>query len=171
VLVVDKMPLNIARLPIIHRLFPDARIVFALRHPYDVVLSCFITNFSLNYAMANFLDLGDAARLYDLTMRCWVRCNEVFPLRMHDIRYEALVEDLEGSVRPLLDFLGLEWEEGMLDHRRAAAERGYVATASYAQVVEQVYGRARGRWRRYREELGDVLPMLEPWAHRFGYDV
>ncbi|HWT12056.1 MAG TPA: sulfotransferase [Allosphingosinicella sp.] len=170
-LTVDKMPLNIARLPIIHRLFPDARILFALRHPCDVVLSCFITNFGLNYAMANFLDLSDSARLYDLTMRYWERCREVFPLDVHEIRYEAIVDDLDGTVRPLLDFLGLDWEAGMTDHRRAAAARGYVASASYAQVTEPVYARARGRWRRYREEMADVLPVLLPWAERLGYDV
>lgn len=170
-LVVDKMPLNIPRLPVIHRLFPDARILFALRHPCDAVLSGYITNFRLNHAMANFLDLTDAARLYDLVMRCWQRCRETFPLAVHEIRYEAMIEDLEGSVVPLLEFLGVEPEAGMFDHRRAALRRGYVASASYAQVTEPIYTRARGRWRRYRDRMEKVLPLLAPWAERFGYEV
>lgn len=170
-IVVDKMPLNIARLPLIHRLFPDARIIFSLRDPRDVVLSCFITSFALNYAMANFLDLEDAARLYDLTMRYWERCRQVFPLDVHEVRYETMVEDLEGSVRPLLGFLGLPWEEGLPDHRPAAAARGYIASASYAQVTEPIYGRARGRWTRYRAPMNRVLPLLDRWAKHFGYDV
>ncbi len=170
-LVLDKMPLNIPRLPVIHRLFPDARILFAVRHPCDAVLSAFITSFRLNHAMANFLDLADAARLYDLVMRCWQRCREVFPLDVHEIRYEAMLEDLEGSVGPLLDFLGLEPEAGMFDHRRAALRRGYVASASYAQVTEPIYTRASGRWRRYRDRMEDVLPLLALWAERFGYEM
>ena len=169
--VVDKMPLNIAELPVIHRLFPDARIILALRHPCDVVLSCFTTNFGLNRAMANFLDLGDAARLYDLVMRCWTRCSEVFPLQVHELRYEDLVEDPEAAIRPLLDFLGLDCEAAMLDHRRAAASRGYVASASYAQVTEPLYDRSRGRWTRYREQLREVIPLLSPWVERFGYSL
>ena len=67
--VVDKLPLNILGAPLIHRLFPEAKLIFAERHPCDVVLSCFMQNFDLNDAMANFLDLGDAARLYDLVAR------------------------------------------------------------------------------------------------------
>lgn len=169
--IVDKMPLNIARLPILHRLFPDAPVVFALRHPCDVVLSCWSTGFGLNYAMANFLDLGDAARLYDLIMRYWERCREVFPLRVHEIRYEAMVEDMAGTLRPLVDFLGLEWRPGLADHRAAAAARGYVASASFAQVTEPVYRRSTGRWRRYRAQMEPVLPLLAPWAERFGYEI
>jgi tetratricopeptide (TPR) repeat protein len=168
-LVIDKMPLNIMLAPLAHRIFPDARFVFALRHPCDVVLSCFMTNFGLNYATANFLDLGDSARLYDLVMRYWQSCGELLPLRMREVRYEAMVEDLEAEIRPLLAFLDLPWDESILDYRRTASDRGYISTASYAQVTERLYARAQGRWRRYREEMRDVLPILAPWAERLGY--
>jgi tetratricopeptide (TPR) repeat protein len=170
-MVVDKMPLNLARAALIHRLFPDARFIFAERHPADVVLSCFITNFRLNYAMANFLDLGDSARTYDLAMTHWSQCREGLGLRVHDLRYEHMVADLEGAVRPLVDFLGLEWDQKMLDHRGTALGRGYVATASYAQVTEPIYARASGRWRRYAKQMEPVLPLLEPWAERLGYEM
>jgi len=169
-LVIDKMPLNMARAPLIHRLFPQAKFIFAERHPCDVVLSCFITNFSLNDAMANFLDLGDAARLYDLAMTCWEESRRLLPLNVHIVRYERMIEDPAAEVRPLIAFLDLPWDEAMLDHQRTARGRGYVATASYAQVTEPLYGRASGRWKRYREEMAPVLPVLEPWARRLGYD-
>jgi tetratricopeptide (TPR) repeat protein len=170
-LAIDKMPLNISHAALIHRLFPEAKFIFAERHPCDVVLSCFITNFSLNYAMANFLDLGDAARLYDLVMTYWDKCRRLFALTVHEVRYERLVADLEGEVRPLLGFLDLPWEESVLDHQRTARGRGYVSTASYAQVTEPIYGRARGRWHRYRHRMSGVLPILAPWAERLGYDM
>jgi tetratricopeptide (TPR) repeat protein len=170
-LVVDKMPLNMTYAPLLHRLFPEARFIFAERHPADVVLSCFMTNFRINPAMANFLDLGDAARLYDLAMSHWEHCRSVLPLKVHNVRYEELVADLAGAVRPLLEFLGLPWDEALLDHRATARGRGYVATASYAQVTEPIYARASGRWRRYQDEMEAVLPLLAPWAEKMGYEM
>jgi tetratricopeptide (TPR) repeat protein len=167
--VLDKLPLNILAAPLIHRLFPDARIVFAQRHPCDVVLSCFMQGFEINDAMANFLDLGDSARLYDLVLTFWERCREVLPLQVHVVRYEAMVEDLEGEARSLLDFLGLPWDPAVLDHQRTARARGTISTPSYSQVIQPIYGEASGRWRRYREQMGPVLPVLEPWAVRLGY--
>jgi len=169
-LVVDKLPLNILGAPFIHRLFPDAKLIFAQRHPCDVVLSCFMQNFELNDAMANFLDLGDAARLYDHVLAFWTRCRDILPLDVHVVRYEALVEDLEAEIRPLVAFLGLRWDEKMLDHRATAARRTPITTPSYAQVAEPIYGRARGRWQRYREQMRAVLPILAPWAERLGYE-
>lgn len=167
--VIDKLPLNLLALPLIHRLFPDARIVFAQRHPCDVVLSCFMQSFAINDAMANFLDLGDCARLYDLVLAFWDRCREALPLDVHIVRYEALVEDLEGEARSALDFLGLPWDPAVLDHRRTARARGTISTPSYAQVIRPIYREASGRWERYREPMAPVLPLLAPWALRLGY--
>ena len=168
-LVVDKLPLNILRLPLIHRLFPDARIVFAQRHPCDVVLSCFMQNFELNDAMANFLDLGDAAEFYDLVMALWERCRAVFPLAVHNVRYEAVVEDLEPEARALLEFVGLPWDPGVLDHSSTARARSVINTPSYSQVIQPIYRQASGRWERYRAQMAPVLPVLAPWVRRLGY--
>jgi tetratricopeptide (TPR) repeat protein len=166
---VDKMPLNLARLPWLHRLFPEAKIILSLRHPADVVLSCLFTNFKLNYAMANFLDLGDAARLYDRVMTAWEGSRAAFAVTAHDLRYEDLIADPEATLRPLFAYLGLDWTPAAADHRHAARARGYVASASYAQVTEPIYRRAEGRWTRYRDRLAPILPILAPWAERFGY--
>ncbi|SMF71171.1 tetratricopeptide repeat-containing sulfotransferase family protein [Allosphingosinicella indica] len=168
-LLIDKMPLNIRQAPLLHRLFPEARWLFAERHPCDVVLSCYMTNFRLNYAMANFLDLGDAAALYDAVLGYWEQAKAVFALDQRPVRYEALVADMEAEVRPLFDFLGLGWDDAVLDHQRTAEGRGYIRSASYAQVTEPIYRRAAGRWERYRDQLAPVLPLLEPWARRMGY--
>lgn len=170
-LVVDKFPLHMNRVPLIHRLFPQARILFAERHPLDVVLSTFITNFRLNYAMANYLDLERAARMYDLSMDCWTRATELLPVAVHRVRYERIVADREAELRPALAFLGLDWDEGTLDNQGIALGRGNIKTASYSQVTEQVYQRARGRWVRYRRHLAPVMPLIAPWAERMGYEL
>lgn len=168
--VIDKLPFHIADTVLIHRLFPDARFVFALRHPCDVVLSCFMQNFQVNFGMAAFLDLEHAAELYDRAMTYWTHCMERLPLNVHTLRYEGLIADAEGEVRGLVDFLGLDWDQGVMAHQKNAAGRTRVRTPSYWQVTEKLYTRASGRWRRYRDQLAPVLPLLQPWAARFGYD-
>ena len=170
-MVIDKNPLSMIRMPLIHRLFPDAKIILALRHPADVVLSCYMQNFKPTEAMSSFLDLTNASRTYDRIFRYWEQCASVLPLDTHVLRYEAMVEDMESAVRPLFDFLGLPWESQVLDHQKTAVERGYIRTPSYAQVTERVYSSASGRWQRYREYMKEVLPILEPWATRFNYSL
>ena len=168
-LLVDKYPLANLRATYIHRAFPDARFIFALRHPCDVVLSCWMQNFRPTTAMASFLTLESAARMYAATMEHWLRCREVLPLKVHTMRYEDMIEDLEGELRPLLDFLGLDWDERLLNYQRTAQERGYIRTPSYSQVTEGLYRRSSGRWEHYREQMAPVLDVLAPWAIRFGY--
>ncbi|NIJ39627.1 tetratricopeptide (TPR) repeat protein [Sphingopyxis panaciterrae] len=170
-MLIDKSPLFLSKAVLIQRLFPEARFILALRHPCDVLLSCFMSNFRLNDAMSNFLRLEDAAEFYDLTFQHWERARSLFALNVHTIVYERLVEDVETEVRPLFDFLGLEWHADALDHRTTAKARGLITTASYAQVVEPIYKRAAGRWEGYRRHLEPILPVLRPWAEKFGYDM
>jgi len=167
---VDKHPLNMARALQVHRLFPDARFILAERHPADVVLSCFMANFTPNLAMRSFTDLAEAARTYDAVFRAWTRAGEIFPLHVHAVRYERLVADARAELQPLVAWLGLAWNDRLLAHDETARARGRVRTASYAQIGEKLYTRARGRWRRYADELAPVMPILAPWAQRMGYE-
>ncbi|HYJ52671.1 MAG TPA: sulfotransferase [Allosphingosinicella sp.] len=167
--VIDKLPLNLLGAPLIHRLFPDAKFIFAARHPCDVVLSCFMQPFDLNAAMANFLDLTDAARLYALALSFWERARAILLLDVYTLRYEDLVEDKEREMRALIAFLGLVWDDRVLDNQATAIERGPIKTPSYAQVAQPIYQRARGRWERYRAHMAPVLPILAPWAEKLGY--
>ncbi len=168
---VDKFPLHMTQMPLIHRIFPDTKVIFVERHPCDAVLSCFMSNFQLNLAMRSFTDLEEAARTYDAVFDAWTRAAALLPLNVHRIRYERMVEDLEGEMRPLLDFLGLPWDPNVLDNRASAARREHIRTASYSQVTEPIYRRAAGRWQRYRAQLEPVLPILAPWVERMGYTV
>ena len=170
-LLIDKNPLSSNAVPLIRRLFPDARIILALRHPCDVVLSCFVTNFKLNDGMANFLRLDTAAELYDVTFTYFERAQQLLRVPMHAMTYERLVADQAAELRPLFDFLGLDWHDSALDHATTARGRGHIKTASYAQVIEPIYQRSAGRWQRFRSHLEPVIPMLRPWAEKFGYEV
>jgi len=168
-IVVDKLPLNILGAPLIHRLFPGAPIILSLRHPCDAVLSCFMQAFEPNDAMANFLDVEDAAALYDQVFTFWEQCRAGLPLNVHPLRYEDLIARPEEEMRALIGFIGLDWDERLLDNRSTAAARGTIVTPSYAQVTQPLYRSAAGRWERYRAQMDKVLPILCPWAKRLGY--
>ncbi len=168
-LLVDKLPLNIIFLPLIARAFPDAKIIFALRDPRDVILSCFQQRFGMNAAMAQFLDLGNAAAYYDLVMSLMEACRARLPLRLHQVRYEDVVANLEQEARALTDFLDLPFEPAMLGFRETALKRD-INTPSARQVIEPLYSRSIGRWRRYEADLAPALSTLNAWAARYGYD-
>jgi tetratricopeptide (TPR) repeat protein len=167
--VIDKLPLNLVHAGFIQRIFPQARLLFAQRHPCDCVLSCFMREFVLNDSMANFLDLDDAAHFYAKAMTLWQQYQAVLPLAVHSVRYEALIETLKETLEPLLDFLDLGWDDRLHDYRQTAYRRQKISTPSYNQVTQPLYTRASGRWERYRAHLQPVLPVLLPWAKTFGY--
>jgi tetratricopeptide (TPR) repeat protein len=168
---IDKSPLHMQSVAQIYRLFPNSRFILALRHPADVVLSCFMAKFRLNSAMANFLQLDTAADFYDLTFSLWELSCSLFPIEVHTISYERMVLNPEAVLKPLVEELGLKWHPGIIDHQRTAEIRGTVTTASYAQVTEPLYNEAAGRWKRYRKHLEPVLPKLAPWIGKLDYEL
>jgi tetratricopeptide (TPR) repeat protein len=169
--IVDKFPLHMARMTVIHRLFPDAKVIFVERHPCDAVLSGFMSSFELNPAMLSFTTLDGAARLYDAASTAWTHAEALLPMEVCRIRYERMIGDLEGEMRRLLGFLDIPWDDRVLDNRGSAARRDHIRTASYAQVTEPIYSRAIGRWEGYRSQMAGILPILAPWAEKMGYDL
>jgi tetratricopeptide (TPR) repeat protein len=165
---VDKLPLNILHVPLIRALFPDGPIILSLRHPADVVLSCFMQNFRLNAAMSTFTDLDAAARQYDQVMTLWSRYVEVLGVDAIEVRYEDMVSDLESVARRVLDGLDVPWSDSVLAFRDHLKGR-VIATPSYAQVAAPIHSGAVGRWTAYRDHLAPVMPILEPWIDRWGY--
>ena len=168
-ILVDKFPLNILHMGLIHRLFPGAKVVFALRHPCDVCLSSFMQYVELNDAMANFLSLEATAVFYDAVMGLWRRTTELLPVAFHTLRYEALIADFEGEVRGVIDYLGLDWDPAVLDYAGHAKARKHIASPSYHQVTEPIYDRAAYRWKRYEKHLAPVMDTLAPHVEYFGY--
>lgn len=166
-LVVDKLPLHTVALPVISKLFPDARILFALRDPRDVVLSCFRRRFLINSAMFEFLRLGDATRYYDRVMTLAHLYREVLPLRLLEVRHERMVVQFEAAVRDVLEFVGLDWDPAVshFSENRRADPR----TPSDVQLSRGLNADGVGQWRRYRTQLAPILPILESWVTRLGY--
>lgn len=166
---VDKNPLNILRLPIIHRLFPNARIILALRHPCDVLLSNYMQCF---YAPAYQILCSTFERLargYSRSMEFWTSHAEMFDAAILELRYEDLINDFDAQVARIVDHLGLTDSRALHQFREHARAKGFISTPSYSQVVEPINKRAIGRWQRYREHLEPVLPLLGPAMARWNY--
>ena len=166
---IDKHPLSTFRLPLISKMFPFAKIIFAIRDPRDVVFSCFRRSFNMNAAMYEFNSLERAARFYDAVMQAGEIYLEQLPVDAHSVRYEDLVTDFEGTARGVCDFLGLEWTEALKDFARQAQTRR-IATPSSAQVTRGLYGEGVGQWRNYAFAMDPALPILKPWIEKFGYE-
>lgn len=166
---IDKFPLSSVQLPVIAKLFPSARILFALRDPRDVVLSCFRRRFGLNAAMYQLLTLDGAAEFYTAVMRLASIYRALLPLPQQIVRYESLVEDFEATARAACDFIGIEWTAEMFDFAARAQARG-ISTPSAAQVARGLNRDGQGVWRRYADQMAPVLPLLDPWARQFGYE-
>jgi len=168
-LFVDKQPLNAALLPLVHRLFPSARIILALRDPRDVLLSCYQQRFGMNAAMYQLLRLDTASAYYDAVMRLVSVSRARLPLSVHPVRYEDLVSNFETTLGAVLVFLGLPWHEAVRAYAQTARERS-ISTPSAAQVVRPLYRSALGRWRNYRDFLRPHLAPLAPWVREYGYE-
>jgi Flp pilus assembly protein TadD len=168
-LFIDKHPLNGLKLPLIARLFPEARILLALRDPRDVIWSCYRRRFRMNAPMYELLTLETAAALYDAIMEITQILIRDLELRVHRVQLERLIADFSHEALGVCAFLDLPWDEKMRDFAATARARG-VATPSGAQVVRGLNSGGVGEWRRYREQLAPVLPMLAPWVERFGYE-
>jgi tetratricopeptide (TPR) repeat protein len=168
-LFIDKHPLNGLKLPLIPRLFPEAKILLAIRDPRDVVLSCFRRRFRMSAPYYEMLTLETAAALYDCVMEITHELIGQLQLRVHTVQLERLIARFESEVGSVCTFLGLDWNDRMLDFAAGARERG-VATASGAQLSKGLNAGGVGEWRRYRDQLAPVLPTLDKWAARFGYE-
>lgn len=160
----DKMPLNETRLGLVRLLFPDSPVIHVIRHPLDVVLSCYMNE--LTHGNHCALDLESVAFHYAQVMELTEQHVAELGLRYIRLRYEDLVHDPETELRRLLDFIGEPWEARCLDFHRSPR---LARTASYAQVAEPLYSTAQGRWRAYREQLEPIVPQLNPLISRLGF--
>jgi tetratricopeptide (TPR) repeat protein len=165
---VDKHPLNTLKLPLIARLFPDARILFACRDPRDIVLSCFRHRFRMSAPIYELLTLGGAAHYYDAVMRLMVRLSETLSLETCLVRHEDVVTGFAREMKRICDFLGLEWAPAMGDFALRTQNRPWL-TPSTAQLMRGLSTEGLGQWRRYRSPMEPVLPVIDPWVKRFYY--
>lgn len=164
---VDKAPFAASMLPVIAALFPKAKILFAVRDPRDVVLSCFRRDFNMNPTTYQFATLESTVRCYDGLMRVAALFLEKLPLSAHRLVYERLTEDFEEEAGRACAFVGLEWNAAMADVAATASARPS-HTPSASQLVRGLY-QGEGQWRAYARHFEPIMPILQPWIERYGY--
>jgi len=167
-LVIDKLPLNLAYIFLIHRLFPKAPVIFLQRHPMDVCISCYFQAFELEASMGYFLDIEQTAQYYDAVMQVAALSMDQLDSPPHRLLYEDLVAEPKDELTALLNYVDLEMHESMLDYRQQGGTETS-NTPSYQQVSQPLHTRSIGRWRHYSRQLESSLSLLQPWVKRFGY--
>ena len=169
--VIDKMPLNIIHIAEILRFFPNAKFIFALRNPYDSVLSCFMQQFELNPAMKNFTSLESSVILYDLVMKLWTIYRDIFSINFHFIKYEDIVTDFEKTTKEIFKFLEIDWSDNTKNFHITAKKRLNISTPSHNQVTSPLYTRSISRWKNYEKEFKGLNNILDPWLDEFNYKI
>jgi tetratricopeptide (TPR) repeat protein len=156
---IDKMPNNFRHIGLIHLLLPNAKIIDARREP----MACCFSNFKQLFASGQEFTYGieDIARYYRTYLDLMQHWDEMLPGRVLRVWHEDVVEDLEGSVRRILDFCGLEFEPACVDFHKTKRS---VHTASSEQVRQPIFREGLDQWRNYepwldplKDALGDAL--------------
>ena len=153
--VTDKHPFNFHCLGLIVLLFPKARIIHCRRDPMDVCLSIYFQYFKAHHPFA--YDLQDIAHYYRQYERLMAHWRRLWPGRMLEVDYEALVADQIAMSRKLIDHCGLDWDERCLAFYKT--ER-VVHSASNWQVRQPIYKRSVERWKHYEKHLGELVDAL-----------
>ena len=167
-LLLDKNPSPTALLHLWLRVFPDLKVIIALRDPRDVIISCFFQNLKLNTTNANFLSLERTVRHYTDLMDVWLRLRQLDGFDWIETRYENIVGGVESEGRRITEFLGLSWHPQQANYHETARKK-FVFAPTYSDVTQPVYHRAVGRWKHYAEVLAPVQERLAPYCRAFGY--
>ncbi len=153
---IDKLPNNFLHIGLIQTILPNAKIIDARRSPMGACFSGFKQHFARGQNFS--YDLEDLGRYYADYVELMAHFDTVSPGKIHRVFYEKMVEDTEGEVRRLLDYCGLDFEDGCL--RFYENERA-VRTASSEQVRSPIFTDAVEHWRHYE-------PWLEPLKSALG---
>jgi tetratricopeptide (TPR) repeat protein len=152
---IDKMPNNFRHLGLIHLILPNARVIDARREP----MACCFSNFKQLFASGQEFtySLEDIGRYYRAYLELMAHWEQVLPGNILRVQHETVVDDLESSVRRILEFLGLPFEPGCLEFYKT--ERS-VRTASSEQVRQPIFREGVDQWRNFEPWLGPLKTAL-----------
>lgn len=168
-MLVDKFTMNTIDLGLINFIFPDAKVIFVMRDPRDVCVSCFMQLMVPSPATVHLLSWQGTAEFYAMVMDWWMYIRQQMTLGFIEFRYEDAVTQFEPTFRKVFDFLGLTWDAGVADfHQRAAAK--FIATPSRTQVAQPLYTSSVTRWRHFESEFAPVSQLLAPLISAFNYE-
>jgi tetratricopeptide (TPR) repeat protein len=152
---IDKMPNNFRHIGLIHLMLPNAKIIDARREP----MACCFSNFKQLFANGQEFtySIEDIARYYRTYLDLMEHWDEALPGRVLRVHHESVVDSLEGEVRRILDFCGLEFEPGCVEFHRTARS---VRTASSEQVRQPIFREGLDQWKHFEPWLGGLREAL-----------
>jgi tetratricopeptide (TPR) repeat protein len=155
--ITDKLPANFMFIGLIHLILPRARIIHVRRDAIDTCVSCFFQRFREKNVPFTY-ELGELGHHYRMYLDLMTHWRKVLPEgSFTEVRYEDLVDDLEGEARRLVNFCGLAWDDRCLSfHQTGRAVR----TASVAQVRQPIFRTSVERWRRYEKFLAPLIEAI-----------
>lgn len=166
---VDKFTLNTIDVGLINYIFPDAKVVFVMRDPRDVCVSCFMQLMVPTPATAHLLNWQGTANFYAQVMNWWIHIRQQMTLDFIEFRYEDAVAQFEPTYRRVFDFLGLIWDPEVVNFHEHAQKK-YIASPSRNQVAQPLYSSSVARWRRYEAAFAPVAEELDPFIRVFDYE-
>tara|TARA_A100001011_G_scaffold400732_1_gene518071 strand:- start:4366 stop:6018 length:1653 start_codon:yes stop_codon:yes gene_type:complete len=167
-IIIDKLPLSIIEIGFIKCIFPNSRIILALRHPCDAVISCFFSSFKINEAMVNFLSWENTINFYNKVFDLFDFYEKEFDLEYFKIKYEDIVFDFKTQITSLVNYLDLKYEKKLENFYLTAKERKKISTPSYNQVIKPIYTSSIDRWKNYKE-IKNPQNQLKKWIEKFNY--
>ncbi|MDO8451093.1 MAG: sulfotransferase [Rhodoferax sp.] len=167
-LFVDKFTMNTVDLGLINCVFPDAKVVFVMRDPRDVCLSCFMQLMVPTPTTVQLLSWEGTAKFYAEVMEWWMYIKQQMTLQFIEFRYEDVVSDFEQTYRKVFDFLGITWDAAVVDFHKSAA-RKFIATPSRSQVTQPLYASSVAKWRCFESDFAPINGVLAPYIRAFNY--
>lgn len=167
-LFLDKTTMNSIDLGFINCIFPDSKVIFLLRDPRDVCLSCFMQTMIPTPSTVQLLTWHDTARFYAQVMAWWAELKPKQSVNYLELRYEDAVFEFETTFRRVFDFIGLEWNPAVADFHKQAAGK-FIASPSFSQVSQPLYSSSVGRWQHYAVEYDSIAEQLQPAIEAYGY--
>jgi tetratricopeptide (TPR) repeat protein len=165
----DKNPSPTLALYLWLRIFPELKVIIAIRDPRDVVVSCLFQNLTLTALSVNFLSLDRTVKHYADLMDVWLRMRELGGFDWIQVHYRDIVTNLADEGRRATEFLHLPWHENQAKFHESARQK-FFFSPTYQDVTEPLHNRSIDRWKNYEEALAPIQDRLAPYCREFGFD-
>ena len=167
-IIIDKYPLNLIELGFIKTIFPKSKIVLAIRHPLDCIISCVMTSFKMNEAMVNFEDEKTTAHFYNECFDLLFKYFKFYKIDYLEVKYEKVISNFKNEINDLLKYLNLDFEESINSFHKTAMLREQINTPSYDQVTQPIYTSSINRYKNFNE-IKNIKDRVNYWIKTFSY--
>ncbi|MBC3764932.1 tetratricopeptide repeat-containing sulfotransferase family protein [Neptunicella marina] len=167
--VLDKNPQLLMKLPLILMLFPDARILLAIRHPLDCIISCFQQNFHFRRNLAYFTDWESSFVRYRDVFDNYMIYRQQWQWNEHRVFYEQLTQNFEEQIGQIFEFLGIEMQRDEIMQYSQKSQKKIITTPSINQVKKGIYSNRSFNWEKHVNYIAPYWHEVKHHIEYFGY--